>query len=130
MTADNGKKEVNMRGNPNIVELGKKTRIKTSEQAREMQKKGIEAYHEHKTARELLEAELSKTDKEGITRKQRGMEHLAQEYAKGDLYAIKAGQEILGENVQNINIKGEGFKIEVASEKTAKELSEIVNEND
>ena len=120
----------NKYGNPKITEYSKNTRIKTSEQAREMQKKSVESYREHKTARELLEEALSKKDKEGITRKQKGMEQLSLDYATGDLNAIKAGQEILGENVQNINIKGEGFKIEVPNKDVAKEVSKVIDEND
>ena len=107
-------------GNPDIAKYGKKI---TKENAREMQKKSVEAYHEHQTAKELLQEELDKRE-----RKRKGMDKLADAYADGDMQAIKLAQDILDENENVLNIKTDGFKIEVTSQKTAKELQKIMDD--
>ena len=109
-------------GNPNIREISKNTRIKSSEQAREMQLKSAKKRHENNTFRQLLEEQLEKGDRKKI-----GMNQLANKIAEGDLNAIKLGGDILGENENTINIKSDGFNIVVSNKETSQKLKEILN---
>ena len=65
---------------------------------------------ENRTARELLAEALAKDNRKG-----KGMEKLAENYASGDINAIKLGQTILGEDLGPVNgttinliVSGEG----------------------
>ena len=109
-------------GNPNIRNIGKETRIKSSEQAREMQRKGVQKRKENRTFRELLAEQLEKGERKKI-----GMDKLANKIAEGDLNAIKLGGDILGENENTINIKSDGFNIVVSNKETSQKLKEILN---
>ena len=65
----------------------------TSETAKEAQKESVKKRKANKTARELLAEALAKDNRKG-----KGMEKLAENYASGDINAIKLGQSILGED--------------------------------
>lgn len=71
----------------------KKRKSFTSETAKEAQEKSVQKRKENKTARELLAEALAKDNRKG-----KGMEKLAENYASGDINAIKLGQSILGED--------------------------------
>lgn len=71
----------------------KKRKPFTSETAKAAQEESVKKRKENKTARELLAEALAKDNRKG-----KGMEKLAENYASGDLNAIKLGQSILGED--------------------------------
>lgn len=99
-----------------IAEIGKETRIKSSEQAREMQKKSAQA---KLTKRFFREQAMKEFFKDG--RSQRAFAQFAMQAAGGDIDSIEVMRKWIGEDDEQKN--GNDVQIKVVIENTDEQAS-------
>lgn len=120
-----------MRGIDNLKN-GKDTQFRTGDKQVEIARQGGKASGEsrrkHKAIRELLLAELRKVGPNGLTKEEYLVAKALDNHAKGKLTFkdLQNLQQLLGEASLNLNLKANGFHIEV-SETTARKMKEDEN---
>lgn len=103
------------RGNP---ETEFRAGREQAERAREAGKKSGESRRRHRELRELLIRELTRVGANGMTKEEYLVAKVLENHARGKLTFkdMKDLQDLLGESSLNVNVKSEGFHIEVSPE--------------